>query len=172
MNQELLETREAREIEIARLKRAILAFKAYDARRRKLLQETQWELEDVSDKFCALRSKIPKDAQEATYQWEQVRDQRIADLRSTVKGQNKTISRLQKVIRLMENPDALARAEKVLEDYTVVQLKEANEALQKQIDNLRKTNSELIVRIVKLQKQCNNENQSIGEIPAVFSPSV
>lgn len=133
--------------EILKLKQTIQAFKKYDEERKKFIQKLQWELEDVSEEYLNLKSTVPKDALEVEEQYKQ----KITDLKATVKGQNKRINSLQQIINLMKNPDALAKAEEVLKNYTVVQLKKLNDDLTQQVEFLRKTNSELIVRLIKFE---------------------
>lgn len=158
LNQELLEMQDpvilSKNREISRLKKTITAFKKYDEERKKFIQKLQFELEDVSYDYLQLKHKIPKDALEVGDMFKQ----KINDLKGSVKGQNKKIESLNKIINLMKDPDALTRAEEILKNYTVIELKEANQKLEKQVADLRKTNSELIYKIVKLQKQNNNEN--------------
>lgn len=139
--------------EILKLKHTIAAFKKYDNERKEYLKKLQWELEEVSQDYLDLKKTLPKDALAMAKECEE----RMHDLKACVKGQNKTISHLQKVIALMEDEDKLKRAEEVLKHCSLLQLKAMNDSLQKQVDSLRATNSELITRLVQLNRKENED---------------
>lgn len=146
-NKELLEMQDPKILEIARLKQTIKAFKKYDEERKKFIQKLQYELEDVSEEYLALKATISKDVLEVKEQYKQ----RIKGLKTAIRGQNKRINDLQHIIGLMKNPDRLARAEEALKNYTVVELKTLNDSLKQQVKSLRNNNSELMTKLMKLE---------------------
>lgn len=154
LNKELLEMQSPKDLEIAQLKMAIEAFKKYDAERSKYLKKIQWELEDVSQRYVDLKKTISMDIVEL----EQEYQKKITTLKTTLKGQMKSIEHLKRVIELMHDDEKREKAEEVFQHYTVVQLKEKIDKLQKEVNSLRNTNRELIVRIVQLDKQ-NKETE-------------
>lgn len=154
LNKELLEIQSPKDLEIAQLKMAIEAFKKYDAERSKYLKKIQWELEDVSQRYVDLKKTISMDIVEL----EQEYQKKITTLKTTLKGQMKSIEHLKRVIELMHDDEKREKAEEVFQHYTVVQLKEKIDKLQKEVNSLRNTNRELIVRIVQLDKQ-NKETE-------------
>lgn len=157
-NKELLEMLDPKDLEITKLKKTIKAFKEYDEKRKKFLQRIQWELEDISEKYCILK----KVTSQTDLQKAEEYNKRVSTLRATVRGQQKSIEKYKKIIDLIEN-DKLERAEKILEKYDVIQLKKLNEDLQSDIGRFRKTNSELVVKIVQLNKQLEDvKNKSIS----------
>lgn len=149
LNKELLAMQDSRTAEIARLKQTIEAFKKYDKKRKEYIQKIQEELEKVSSKYLDLKHSIPKDVQtvQATY------EQKLKGYRATITGQNKSIDHLKKVISLLEDPMKMARAEEILQNYTLVQLQQTNKSMKREIETLRKNNAELVARLVKLEKQ-------------------
>lgn len=154
LNKELLEMLSPKDLEIAQLKRAIEAFKKYDAERSKYLQKIQLELEDVSQRYVDLKKTMSMDVVELVQEYQK----KIKDLKSTLKGQMKSIEHLKTVIELMRDDEKREKAEDVFRHYTVVQLKEKNDKLQKELNSIRNTNRELIVKIVQLNKQ-NKETE-------------
>jgi len=152
--------------QVLKLKRTIAAFKKYDAERKRYIQRLQWEMEDISERYCRLKASVPKDIQELDDKYRQ----KIKNLKANMAGQARKIEKLDKTIRLMQDPGALARAEEVLKSYDLVQLKQENEALERQVANLRKTNNELICKLISLEKAADNnktkandnENQNAG----------
>lgn len=148
LNKELLDMMNPKDLEISKLKQTIEAFKKYDKKRNDFIQKLQWELEDVSQKYVDLKKSVPADVLEVENKYKE----KIKNLRQTVAGQHRSLERLHKIKCFIENKDLIERAEEVLKNYTVVQLKEMNNNLQREIENLRKTNNELVYKLVQLNK--------------------
>lgn len=155
LNKELLEMQDPKDLEILKLKRTIEAFKKYDKKRKEYLQKIQWELEDVSQQYVDLKGTLSKDVIEIERDYKE----KMKTLKTNLAGQSKTICELKRLLALLQDEEKLKRAEEILKRYKVIQLKEMNEKLEKEVQRLRKTNSELVARLVQSNKQ-NNETEN------------
>lgn len=138
--------------EIARLKMTIAAFKKYDNKRKAFIQKLQEELESLSQQYVDLKNSVPKDIIEVENDYKE----KLKNLRANVSGNAKKIEHLNRLLKLADK-DCLERAEEVLKQYTILQLKEANDKLQKEVQLLRNTNKELVMRINRLNQQEKNQ---------------
>lgn len=156
MNEDLLDEKDKT---IIKLKMTIDAFKKYDEERKKYIEKLQWDLEEVSEGYSMLRGALSDDYKNV---WNELK-KKVSDYKKTFKALNKKINDLQQIIALMNNEERMKRAENIIENYTVVQLKEQNSGLNQTVKNLRSTNRELIEQIIKLKRSLNAETESEAE---------
>lgn len=139
--------------EIIRLKMTIAAFKKYDSERKKFIKELQWELEEANQQYLELESSVPKDVIELQREYRE----KVKKLKAELKRVNEALSRLQQEMKLMKDEEKLKRCEAVVKAYKVVTLKGKNSKLENELKESRKSNNELIMKIIKLEKMAGNE---------------
>lgn len=143
---------------IYQLERLIRKFKQYDADRTEYLHKIQNELEDYSERYTSLKKAVSVDDRYLKL------EEKIKNLKANLGAVNKKYGELKKEVEMLQNPELMEKACYVIEHYSVVKLKEKCDDLDKEVDRLKKANSELVARIVQLNKQIENENENQSKV--------
>lgn len=140
---------------LERAEKIIDRFKKYDAERKVYIQKLQWDLEEYSEKYLVLKKVMEE------YNPENPMSVNLKNLREAYTNLQKAYNKAKKALSLVQDREELNRVQAVLEDYDKFQKAQNLAKLEENIQNLRKTNSELVYRIVQLNKKIEEyENKS------------
>lgn len=131
LNKDLFDS--AKDAEIAKLKQAIERFKAYDKQRQEYYSSSIQRLGELESYIAELEDSKRSDNLEAV----------ILQQRATIRHLNKLIQ----VYRIERDRNI----QTLDEEITLDNIKRENESLRSQLKSLRKTNKELVRRLIKLE---------------------
>lgn len=131
LNKDLFDS--AKDAEIAKLKQAIERFKAYDKQRQEYYSSSIQRLGELESYISELEDSKRSDNLEAV----------ISQQRATIRHLNKLIQ----VYKIERDRNIQALDEEI----TLDNIKRENESLRSQLKSLRKTNKELVRRLIKLE---------------------
>lgn len=131
LNKDLFDS--AKDAEIAKLKQTIERFKAYDKQRQEYYSSSIQRLGELESYISELEDSKRSDNLEAV----------ISQQRATIRHLNKLIQ----VYKIERDRDIQALDGEIALDN----IKRENESLRSQLKSLRKTNKELVRRIMKLE---------------------
>lgn len=131
LNKDLFDS--AKDAEIAKLKQAIERFKAYDKHRQEYYSSSMQRLGELESYISELEDSKRSDNLEAV----------ISQQRATIRHLNKLIQ-----VYKIERDRNIQTLD---EEITLDNIKRENESLRSQLKSLRKTNKELVRRLIKLE---------------------
>lgn len=131
LNKDLFDS--AKDAEIAKLKQVIERFKAYDKKRQEYYSSSIQRLGELESYISELEDSKRTDSLEAV----------ISQQRASIRHLNKLIQ----VYKIERDRDVQALDGEI----TLDNIKRENESLRSQLKSLRKTNKELVRRIMKLE---------------------
>lgn len=131
LNKDLFDS--AKDAEIAKLKQTIERFKAYDKQRQEYYSSSIQRLGELESYISELEDSKRSDNLEAV----------ISQQRATIRHLNKLIQ-----VYKIERDRNIQTLD---EEITLDNIKRENESLRSQLKSLRKTNKELVRRLIKLE---------------------
>lgn len=154
------ETLDIKDKEILQLRHCIKEFKKYDAERKQYLRKIQDELELYSNKYLTLKKALKPEERTAIEKLEE----KIGRQKDVIKGLNKKLKAVHIMESLNYDKEQLKYIDDILHSCTKAQIIAENQDLKARLDNLHKTNSELVYKLVSLQNKLKQyENQSISK---------
>lgn len=131
LNKDLFDS--AKDAEIAKLKQAIERFKAYDKQRQEYYSSSIQRLGELESYISELEDS-----------------KRSNNLEAVISQQRATIRHLNKLIQVYKI-ERDRNIQTLDEEITLDNIKRENESLRSQLKSLRKTNKELVRRLIKLE---------------------
>ena len=131
LNQDLFDS--AKDAEIAKLKQVIERFKAYDKKRQEYYSSSIQRLGELESYISELEDS-----------------KRSNNLEAVISQQRATIRHLNKLIQVYKI-ERDRNIQTLDEEITLDNIKRENESLRSQLKSLRKTNKELVRRLIKLE---------------------